>query len=312
MRKGFITLIIILVSVLALVTSPAFAQQTSDTGTGTTTGTAETFVEVVVNDGTVSFGTFAVTTQGNTRTAAGVNYVIFESENEATTPPDSAAIDEGATNSNAFYYVTYTGETYPATGGLTNTDWLFLMDTANTLDTHGYYVVSQITGNLTAGGGGITDVDDVTAGTQFTANVTEVGSYSATLTYYSSTDGTTWTRATKTIYVGLGDDNNLYVDDDPKLDPTDTTDTTQVETITAKGDQVTNAFLGNKFVLTTAFPAAAGDTVTFDLGWYVAWDSTQGNADKSIYALVDLPKHAAAAHAWTWNLTFHGEYHSSP
>jgi hypothetical protein len=49
-----------------------------------------------------------------------------------------------------------------------------------------------------------------------------------------------------------------------------------------------------------------------NFGYYVAWDATQGNADKSFYALVDMPKHAATGHNWTWNLTITGEYHSNP
>jgi hypothetical protein len=303
-------IVMLLLSMLLVGVIPtAMAQQTSDSTTASSTGTPETFVEVVGVDTSIAFGTFAIATQTNTRSAAGVNYVIFESENEATTPPDSATLDEGATNANAFYYITYTGETYPATGGLDNTNWIYFMDTANTLDTYGYYVNSQITGTLSLGGGGITDADGVTAGTQITAGVDEVGSYSATLTVWSSTDGTTWTMSTQTIYVALGTDNKLYVDDDANLDPTQT-DSTQVETITAKGDQVTNAFKGNKFVLTSAFPTAAGQTATFDFGWYIPWDSTQGDDDKSFYVLVDVPKHAAANHQWTWTITMHGEYHS--
>jgi len=261
------------------------------TGSATITATSATFTDVDVTDSTIIFSNLDLSGAGDDETVGVDECRIFDSENEATTADDSIAFTEGATNANAFYYVTYTGETYL---GLDNTNWLFLKDTANTLDTYGYYVESQVTDTLTFGGGGVT----------MPGGVNEIGSYTDTLIYYSSADGDIWTRATKTIYVALGDDANLYVDDDSDL--------TDAETIDEKGDEVSNAFQGNKFVLTSDFPAGAGDIATFDFGWYAAWDGIPGNADHSFYALLDMPKHAAAGHIWDWDITVHGEYHSRP
>jgi len=281
-------------------TLPVSAEQTNDTAGGTQTATPDTFVEVVAGDTSIGFGTLNISDQTNTRTVSGVTYAIFESINDAASPLDGIAFDEGATNSNAYYYITYTGETYPASGGLDNTNWIFFKDQSNS---DNVFVASRIEGTLTSGGGGVT----------LPAGVTEVGSFSAEFVEYTATGGDTdWTRTTATIYVALGDNGNLYVDDDANLDPDEVGDSTAVEMMTAKGDQAANAFGGNPFTLTSTFPTQANDTVMLDFGWYVAWDSTQGNADKQLYTLVDLPKHAAANHAWTWNATINAAYHSNP
>ncbi|HEY9060812.1 MAG TPA: hypothetical protein VIO64_09975 [Pseudobacteroides sp.] len=282
---------------MALVTILAFptlinAEQLTDTGSGTLTGNPDAFVDVVVSDNTISYGTLNISAQGlaNARTDGGTEYVIFESQTDITN--DSIAFDEGATNSNSFYKVTSSGETYPLVGGLNNTNWIFLKDaTSGTA-----YVKPQITGNLTNGGGGVT----------MPSGVNEVGSLSSELIYYTSADaGVTWSRNTKTVYIALGDDGRLYVDDAAAL-------TASSQYITAKGGQTDDAFLGNNMVLSSTFPTLATDPVTLDFGYYSAWDATQGNGDKSFYALVDMPKHAATGHNWTWNFTITGEYHSNP
>ncbi|HEY9061448.1 MAG TPA: hypothetical protein VIO64_13220 [Pseudobacteroides sp.] len=58
--------------------------------------------------------------------------------------------------------------------------------------------------------------------------------------------------------------------------------------ITAKGGQTDDAFLGNNMVLSSTFPAMATDAVTLDFGYYAAWDATQGNGDKSFFALAEI------------------------
>jgi hypothetical protein len=269
----------------------AFAEQPSDTGTGTVNSNPDIYVDTVITDDTISFGTLNISQQGlaNPRTDGSTEYAIFESQKDLGSP-DSITLDEGATNSNSFYKVTYTGETFPSSGGLDNTDWLFLSNSTGT-----GYIESNITGTLTNNGGSVT----------MPVGVTEVGSFSDELIYYtSSNEGTTWNRATKTIYVALGDNGRLYVGD--------TADLTSSDYLEAKGSSVDNAFFGNDMVLSSEFPTIANDSVSLDFGWYIPWDSTQGNSDKSFYTLIDMPKHAATGHDWTWNLTINGEYHSNP
>ncbi len=270
-------------------------EQTSDTEAVFSKGRAQIFVEVVGVDTVIDFDTFAVSTETDTHTSIGVTYVIIESENEASSSPDNSTLNEGATNVNAFYYLTETGEVYPAGVGINNTNWIYFMDTTNTEDTHGYYVNSQMTGNLTSGGAG---------SLIWPTGVSEVGSYTATLPNWGSSDGDDWTRNSTTIYAALVDNGRLYVYSNNNL--------TNADYIENKGDQVTNAFKGNTFVLTTSFPTAANQIAIFDFGWYIAYDATPGDDDKSFYILIDMPKHAPAGHTWTWMVTMHGEYHSNP
>lgn len=291
-RKKIIALLcsITLCSVLTL-SSVVNADQPTGTAGATQSGTPDKYVEVIATDNTISYGTLNISQQAsdNSRTSGGTKYVIFDSQYDLGTP-DSIVFNEGATNSNAFYKITYTGESYPLVGGLDNTSWLFLRDTSGT-----GYIQSQITGTLTNGGGGVT----------MPGGVTEVGSYSTSLIYYTTADaGATWTRNTKTIYVALGDNGRLYVGS--------AADLSTAEYVTAKGATVSTAFNGNNMALSTTFPTAVSDTVTFDFGYYVAWDSTQSNAVKTLYTLVDMPQHAATAHNWQWNLTITGEYQSNP
>lgn len=277
-----------IVAIVLTLTPLSYAEQTSDTGSATQTGNPDAFVEILVNDDTISYGTLNISGQTNTRNDGSSDYVIFESENDLTN--DSIAFDEGATNSNLFAKITYTGETFPVSNGLDNTDWLFLRDSSGT-----GYIQSQISGTLTNGGGGVT----------MPGGVTEIGSFSDTLVYYTTADaGTTWTRDTKTIYVALGDNGRLYVDDSADL--------ASAEYVTAKGEATDDAFFANNVVITSTFPTSADDTVTLDFGYYIAWDATQGNADKAVYSLIDIPKHAATGHNWTWNLTIANEYQSDP
>lgn len=283
-------LVTVVVSLILVFPINSIAEQTSESGSGSQTANPDSFVEVVVNDNTINYGSLNILTQAsaNGRTDGSSDFVIFESENDIA---DSISFDEGATNSNLFSKIAYTGETYPVGTGLDNTNWLFFKDaTAGT-----GYIESQITGTLTNGGGSVT----------MPGVVNEVGSYSTELIYYTTADvGATWTRNTKTVYVALGDDGNLYVDD--------VADLSSAEYITDKGSSTSDAFLDNNMVLSTAFPTAVDDTVTLDFGYYIDWDSTQGNADKTFYTLIDIPKHAATNHAWTWNLTISNEYHSNP
>lgn len=267
------------------------AEQTSDTESGTVDGTPDKYVEAIMEDSTINFGTFTVNNQkaANEREDANGKYVIFESISDLS-PAQNIIFNEGASNSNIFAKVTYTGETYPATGGLSNSTWLFFKDTAAT-----YYVQSQITGTLTSGGGGVT----------MPGTVTEVGSYVTSVIYYSSIDsGITWTRASKNIYVALGSDARLYI--------SDSADLSAAPYCVAKGEAVQATFLGNNyFAETSTFPTGAGVAATFDFGYYIAWDNQQSNTHETFSALVDLPMHAAYNHNWTWNLSVIVEYFSA-
>lgn len=238
----------------------------------------------------INFGTFTVNDQKaiNERTDASGKYVIFESLKLATAK--NIIFNEGASNSNIFAKVSYTGETYPATTGLNNISWLFLKDTAGT-----GYVQSQITGSLVSGGGGVT----------MPSGVTEIGSFSANFIYYTTADsGVTWTRTSKTIYVALGDNSRLYVNDSAVM--------ADNSYYTAKGSVVSTPFLGNNFAETSTFPTAAGNTVTLDFGYLMSWDITQSSTHETFSTLIDLPMHAAYNHNWTWNLSVIVEYYSAP
>lgn len=281
------------VTLSAILTVPkvVFADQPTDTVGATQSGTPDKYVEVIATDTTISYGTLNISDQAaaNGRTDSGTKYVIFESEYDLGSP-DPIVFNEGATNSNAFYKMTSAGETYPVSGGLDNSSWLFLRDSSGT-----GYMKSQVTGTLTNGGGSVT----------MPGGVTEVGSYSTTEIYYTSSDANaTWDRLSKTIYVALGDDNKLYVGS--------AADLSTAEFVTEKGAAVSAAFNDNTMVLSTTFPTQVSDTATFDFGWYIAWDSTQGNASKTMYTLIDMPQHAATQHNWQWNLTITGEYQSNP
>ena len=269
----------------------AFAAQPSDTEGGTVNSSPDIYVDTVITDDTISFGTLNISQQGqaNSRNSGSTEYVIFESRNDLSSP-DSITLNEGATNSNSFYKITYSGETFPSSGGLDNTDWLFFSNSTGTA-----YIESKITGTLNNSGGSITMPD----------GVTEIGSFSDELIYYTSSDeGDTWNRDTKTIYVALGDNGRLYVGDSSNLASSDY--------LEAKGSSVDNAFFGNNMVLSSEFPTLANDSVSLNFGWYTPWDSTQGNSNKSFFTLIDMPKHAATGHDWTWDLNITGEYHSNP
>ncbi len=270
------------------------ADDPTDTGTGTLSGNPDIYVDVVVDPSYDEIGFGALDIAGNanpTDHGDGNSYLAFESKSDLA--DKYISFDEGATNSNLFQKVTFTGETFPTVGGLDNSNWLFLSSNPGT---NTAYIQSQITGTLTLNGGGVT---------MPVGDGTEIGSFSKELVYYTTADaGATWSRNTKTIYIALSNTGKLYVDD--------TADLASAEFITLKGDDVSDAFQGNSMVLSTSFPTAVSDTVTFDFGYYTAWDSTQGNGDKTFYTLVDMPKHAATGHDWTWNLTITGEYHSDP
>lgn len=277
-----------IIAIVLTLTPLAYAEQTNDTGSATQTGNPDAFVEVIVNDDTISYGTLNISGQTNTRNDGSSDYVIFESEKDLAN--DSIGFDEGATNSNLYTKITYTGETFPASNGLDNTDWLFLRDSSGT-----GYIKSQINGTLSSGSGGVT----------MPGGVTEVGSFTDTLVYYTTADdGDTWSRNTKTIYVALGDNGRLYVDD--------SSDLASAEYVTAKGQAISDAFFANNVVITSTFPTTVDNEVILDFGYYIGWDATQGNADKSVYTLIDIPKHAATGHNWTWNLTIANEYQSDP
>ncbi|OJU08013.1 MAG: hypothetical protein BGN88_01525 [Clostridiales bacterium 43-6] len=275
---------------LMIFSSVAYADQPTDTGSGTIDGTPDKYVEVVMDDSTINFGTLNISQQeiANSRTDANGKYVIFESQYDLT-PGQSIDFNEGASNSNIFVKATYTGQTYPV-GGLTSTSWLFFKDTAAT-----GYIQSQVTGTLTAGGAGAVTLP---------AGVTEGGSYSTAFVYYTTADaGVTWSRNSKTIYVALGDNARLYVGD--------ALDLSTADYYSEKGDAVDTPFYGNNMTESSTFPTAVGQTATLDFGYYIPWDATQGNAAQSFYALIDLPMHAAYDHNWTWNLTLTGEFKSA-
>lgn len=266
------------------------AEQSTDTGTGTISGTPDKYVEIQMENSAINFGTFTVNDQKaiNQRTDANGKYVIFDSLKLAA--GKNIIFNEGASNSNIFAKVTYTGETYPATGGLNNIAWMFLKDQAGT-----GYVQNEITGSLTSGGGGVT----------MPSGVTEIGSYSAAFIYYTTADsGATWTRASKTIYVALGDNSRLYVNDNAVLSDS--------IYYTAKGGVVSTPFLGNNIAETSTFPTAVGNTVTLDFGYMINWDSTQANTHETFSTLIDLPMNAPYNHNWTWNLSAIVEYYSAP
>ncbi len=291
MLKKLKAIIAAIVLLVVSVSSYAFAaEQTTDTGTGTVNGTPDKYVEVNMEKSTISYGTFAVNDQQavDTRTDADGKYVIFDSL-KYMSPSQSIIFNEGASNSNIFAKLNYTGETYPASGGINNISWLFVKDTAAT-----GYVQPQITGTLTSGGGGV----------NMPATVTEIGSFSKTFIYYTTSDGgNTWTRNSKTIYVALGSDHNLYVGD--------TADLSTASYYTAKGEVINTPFYGNYFAETSTFPTAENDTVTLDFGYMINWDATQASTHETFSTLVDLPMHAAFNHNWTWNLSVIVEYYSA-
>jgi hypothetical protein len=280
---AFLTLLL-----LSSLAQLAIAQQTSTSGDTTTTLTVDTYVDLYISDSAISFGTKnPVTAQ---RIAIGTDtYYIFDSQNDASAPNDEIEFNENTTNVNAFYYITVTGASY---AGVDPTDWLYYKDAslAATAD----FVAKLINGTLTAGGAGTLT---------YPTGEAEVGSYSYSLVYYSSTDGDTWTRNTQTVYVALSNASRLYVDTDTDL-------TAGASVLTAKGDQAT--VRSNPFALVTAFPTATGQVATLRFGWYVAWDNTQANAIKDFYVLIEQPAQAPGNHQWSWTITINGEYHSSP
>lgn len=266
------------------------AEQTTQTGTGTINGTPDKYVEIGMENSAINYGTFTVNDQKavNTRTDANGKYVIFDSLKFLSTNK-SIIFNEGASNSNIFAKVTYTGESYPTTGGLNDSTWLFLKDTAGT-----GYVQNEITGSLVSGAGGVT----------MPTGVTEIGSFISTFVYYTSADvGVTWTRSQKNIYVALGDNGRLYV--------SDSLDLSSAPYYTAKGDVVSTPFLANNFAETSTFPTAVGNTVTLDFGYMMTWDNIQANTHETFSTLVDLPMHAAYNHSWTWSLSVIVEYYSA-
>lgn len=291
MAKRLKAMLMAIVFLTVSVSSYALAaEQTTDTGTGTVNGTPDKYVELIMENNSIAYGTFTVNDQQavNTRTDANGKYVIFDSL-KFMIPAQSIVFNEGASNSNIFAKVTYTGETYPATGGLSNISWLFIKDTSGT-----GYVQTEVTGTLTSGGGGVT----------LPVGVTEIGSYVQTFVYYTTADGgTTWTRTTKNIYVALGSDSRLYVGD--------TADLTLASYYTAKGEAVSTPFLGNYFTETSTFPTAVGNSVTLDFGYLINWDATQANTHETFSTLIDLPMNAAYNHNWTWNLSIIAEYYSA-
>lgn len=284
----------ILISVLLLAVSISgyvlAAEQTTETEGGTVNGTPDKYVEVNMESAAINYGTFTVNDQKaiNERSDANGNYVIFDSL-KYLTPAQNIIFNEGSSNSNIFAKITYLGESYPVVDGLNNQTWLFVKDTAGT-----GYVQNEITGTLSSGGGGV-----IMPGT-----VNEIGSYSNDFVFYTTADGgTTWTRATKTIYVALGDDGRLYV--------SDSNDLASASYYTAKGEVVNTPFLGNSFTETSTFPTLAGDTVTLDFGYLIEWDATPSSTHETFSTLVDLPMHAAYNHNWTWNLSIIVEFYSA-
>lgn len=281
-RSIFMTVTILVFSLTGMTSLAADSQD------GTISGTPDAYVEIVMPDNAISFGALDIAAQitANSRTAADTKYVIFESQHDLT-PPDNIEINEGASNCNLFVKSTIAGETFL---GINNVSWLFLKGTADSA-----YVMPQISGTLTSGGGGVT----------LPVGVAEIGSSATSYVTYTSADaGVTWTRNTGTLYMALGDDANLYVGTGADL--------SGVTTIyTAKG-QALSSLLGSSYVLSSTFPAAVGATVTLNFGYAIAWDATQNNAVKDIYCLIDMPAHAASGHSWTWTLTTTGEFVSNP
>lgn len=293
MIKKHKKIIVLMISLILTVifTHISYADQPTDTGSGTVNGTPDKYVEVVMENSTINFGTLNISEQelSYKRTDANGKYVIFASEYDLT-PAQSIDFNEGASNSNIFIKATYTGQVYPAGTGLDSSTWLFFKDVAAT-----DYIQTQVTGTLTAGGAGAITLP---------AGVTEIGSYSSTFIYYSTADaGVTWTGNSKTIYVALGDNARLYVGD--------TLDLSTASYYSEKGDVVSTPFLGNNMTESSTFPTAVGQTATLDFGYYTPWDSIQGNTTDSFYTLIDLPMHAAYNHDWTWNLTITSEYKSA-
>lgn len=264
------------------------AEQTTDTGTGTVNGNPDKYVEIIMENNALNYGTLKVNDQKSVdyRTDANGKYVIFDSL-QYLSSNKSIIFNEGASNSNIFAKVTYTGENYPATNGLSNAAWLFFKDSAAT-----NYVQNEISGALTVGGGGVT----------LPATVTEVGSFSKTFVYYTSS-ASVWSKNSKTIYVALGSDARLYVGD--------TADLSTASYYTAKGEAVSTPFYGNYFTEASTFPTAVNDTVTLDFGYMINWDNVQASTHETFSALIDLPMHAAFSHNWTWNLSIIVEFFSA-
>jgi len=124
---------------------------------------------------------------------------------------------------------------------------------------------------------------------------------------FTSSDSGDWEVSTQTVYVTLADDNQLYVDDDPNLNPT-TTDSTPVNVIDQTGDEVT--LFGNKYVLVSTFPTGANQICSFKLGFYCGYDGAPSNFSMKFYVLIAVPKYAPA-HDWTWTVTITGSTHST-
>ncbi|MBD7911264.1 MULTISPECIES: hypothetical protein [Clostridium] len=273
-----------------------FAEQKTANGTATQTGNPDAYVEVNVPtaESQISYGTLNISAQavanGRIDPTTQVKYVIFESEKDLGAA-QHIGFNEGATNSNAYYSVASSGETYPTGSGLSSNEWIYLRDTGATA-----YVPARITGTLTNGGGGVTMPGGGT--------ITEVGSFAVTQNYYTSADaGVTWNRNSQTIYVALGSNNRLYVGNSATLSDT--------QYFTTKGEARSDSFNnGNSMVLTTT--PAAGAAVNLDFGYNIPWDATQSNANKALYTLVDMPQHAATGHDWHWDLNITGEYLSNP
>jgi hypothetical protein len=187
--KALRTVLSILFSAILLFASVQFvaAQQTSTSGTATTTATVDTYVDLAITDNVISFGSLnPVTAQ---RLAVGSSiYYIFESQSDIS-PADKIEFNENTTNVNAYYYITVSGTSYQ---GVDPTNWLYFKDAS--LASTASFVAKIINGTLTAGG---------VPGLTFPTGETEVGSYSYSLVYYSSTDGNTWTRNTQTVVVAL-------------------------------------------------------------------------------------------------------------
>lgn len=263
------------------------AEQTTDTGSGTVNGNPDKYVEIIMENNTLNYSTLKVNDQKSVdyRTDADGKYVIFDSL-QYLSSNKSIIFNEGASNSNIFAKVTYTDDTYPAVNGLSNLTWLFFKDTAAT-----NYVQNEISGTLTTGGGGVTMPTDVT----------EIGSFSKTFVYYTSS-ASVWSRNSKTIYVALGNNGRLYVGD--------TADLSTASYYTVKGEVVSTPFYGNYFTEASTFPTAINDTVTLDFGYMMNWDNVQSSTHETFSALIDLPMHAAFNHNWTWNLSIIVEFFS--
>ena len=238
------------------------------TGTATSSGTVSGTVDLSITDSSVSLTGLDFST-ADTATLSSQTRYIFDSESDGGATNDKIEFNEGTTNVKVYYYISVSSFSVPTNNPYSGDyTWILFKETTNTADpnnwngvatalgAYGAYVYANYSTTVVSGAGSITPPSGVTASFSGTITVEFLGSVS---------DGDNWVESSFTLYLIVSDTGSLYVDDD--ADMSETTETGQsVSTLTATGDQI--SILGNPFVLTSAIPTAAGNSVTFNFGWY--------------------------------------------